>query len=201
MRMKKNVRLAVVGVAALVAVYVAMSIVQNIRSRDRAPLAPFNSEVGRFTVLLPQGVRTEVDLLETKIGQLEFHTYEAQSKSVKFVIAYVDYPPDYVEQTGSGQLLKNAAQSSADNFNGRTIDEKAFMLGEQAVREVLIKAPKGVYVRSRIIIIGNRLYQTMAISTRRHIRDRKVEDVFGSLSISVPPPPASADSLASDAAE
>jgi len=196
--MTKNVRLAVVGIVSLVVVFALSSTISRYMARDKASLAPFNSEVGRFSLSLPQGVSTETDMLETKIGTLAFHTYKARSKFVQFVVAYVDYPAEYIQETGAGQLLKNAAQSAADNFGGKAIEEKAFMKDDQAVREVLIKAKKGVYARSRISIVGNRLYQVMAISTRRHVQDKKVEEVFSSLKFApapaepVPPPADSA---------
>ena len=44
-------------------------------------------------------------------------------------------------------------------------------------------------MRCRIILVGSRLYQLTALSTRRHIRDPKVAKVFDSFTLEEQPAP------------
>lgn len=187
---------------ALVAVILVMQGVEYLLSKDGTPLTKINSEPGRFSVLLPQGnVRTDSDEVPTKLGTLEYHTYRARGKFIQYIVSYIDYPQQYMDETGSGEVLKAAAAGAVSNANGTLVNEKTFMHKGQAVREISIRAGKGVRMKSRLLLVGNRMYQVMALTNARHINDKKINQVFESFDVTPAPAqpapvPAATDSSA-----
>lgn len=180
-------RTIVIGVVAGVAALAAAQLVGTVLTRDRSALSPFSTDVGGFTVMLPTGVSTETDAVETKLGNLEYVMYKARSKYVQFLVAYTDYPQSYIDETNPAELLSGAAKGAAANINGKLVKEESFLHNDIAVREIRVKGPRGVHMRCRVMLVGNRMYQVMALSNRRHIGDRKVDEVLQSFKLTERP--------------
>jgi hypothetical protein len=163
-------------------------------TRDRVPLTPFSSVVGRFKVMLPPSVATETDEVDTKMGLIRQTMYKARAKYIQFLIAFTDYPAEFMAQNKPADILAQNARSA----EGTLAREKAFLSKGVATREIWVKMPRGVHMRSQMMLVGNRMYQVTALAQRRHIFDRKIDDVFASFEVLPAPPtaPASADSAA-----
>ncbi|MBD3243567.1 MAG: hypothetical protein GF331_23460, partial [Chitinivibrionales bacterium] len=141
--MTSKQRMIIIGVVAGIGALIAAQIVGTLLTRDRSPLSRFTTEVGGFSVMLPTGVSTETDVIDTKLGELEYVMYEARSKYIQFLVAYTDYPASYIEDSSPAELLKGAAKGAAANINGKLTKEESFLHNDVAVREVRVKGPKG----------------------------------------------------------
>jgi hypothetical protein len=162
---------------------VAAELVRAVVMRDRAPLTAFSSEVGRFRVMLPPGIATETDETDTRLGMLRQTMYKARAKYIQFLVAFTDYPAEYMAQTKPADLLAETARSAAGNIRGKLKSEKAFVSKGQAIREIWVQAPKGIHMRSRLMLVGDRMYQVTALARRRHVFNRKIDEVFESFEV------------------
>ncbi len=192
--MTRRTRTLVIGIAAALVAIVAAQMLAGFITRDRTPLTRFSSNAGRFSMMLPPGVAREFDTVQTEFSTIEVTKYKVRSKFVQFLVSYFDYPRGYMERNEPAQILKNAAKGAVSNFEGKLLDERAFLHDNTAAREVKAKAGQGIYMRCRVLLIGNRMYQLMALSTRRHISDRKVDEAFNSLDV-LPKPSAGQGSM------
>ncbi len=204
--MTSKQRMIGIGAIAGIAALVAAQIIGTFLTRDRTPLSRFTTDVGGFSVMLPTGVSNETDVVETKLGELEYVMYKARSKYSQFLIAYTDYPPDYIDDSNPADLLVGAAKGAAANINGKLTKEESFLHNDIAVREVHVKGPNRVHMRCRVMLVGNRLYQVMALSNRRHVGDSKVDEVLESFQLTgtpdhaaAVPPPAGEDTDSAEA--
>ncbi len=181
--MTRNTRMIVGGVAAALVAVAAAQLLGNLITRDRVALTRFSSDEGRFAMMLPPGASTEEDTLQAEFGTLKVTTVRSRSKFIQFLVSYFDYPPDYMVRSKPADILAGAAQGVVSNLEGELLDERAFLHDGVATREVRAKTSRGLYMRCRVLLVDNRMYQLMALSTRSHIKDRKVADVFNSLDV------------------
>ena len=187
--MTRKHKLIIGGAAAAVVAIILAQILGTIVTKDRKPLKEFTSEIGRFTIQMPPAVRREHESIDTKLGMLESTRYGSRSKFVQFLVIYYDYPPQYMRETDAAAILKGAAEGIAGNVGGTIKKQEAFIHNGTAAREVKVKAAKGLWLRSRVMLVGPRLYQLMALSNGRHINDRKIDDVFDSFQLIEQPEP------------
>lgn len=183
----QKVKVVLVGLGIAVVCILAAEALRAVVMRDRTPLTPFSSEVGRFKVMLPPGIATETDEVDTKLGTLRQTMYKARARYIQFLIAFTDYPDEYMSSTKPAEILAGAAKGAAGNINGKLKREEAFVSNGLATRQIWVKAPKGIHMRSRLALVGNRMYQVTALARRRHIFDRKVSDVFESFEVLAAP--------------
>jgi len=179
----QRVKVVLVGLGIAVVCIVAAEFIRGAVTRDREPLTPFKSDVGRFKVMLPAAVSTETDQVETTMGPVRQTMYKARAKYIQFLVAYTDYPDQYMATTKPADILAGAARSAASGVNGKLKREEAFVSNGLATRQVWVRAPKGVHMRSRLTLVGSRMYQVTALAQRRHVFDRKIEDVFASFEV------------------
>jgi hypothetical protein len=202
--MKKFHKILAIGLGVAAVAAISIEVTAWATSRDPVKLQPYTSEEGRFTAQLPPGVEVEVDTLKTAVGELPVHMLRTRTKFVQYMLVYTDYPDDYMAKGGPGEILKAAAKGAADNIGGKLVRQKAFIEKGQAVREVRVRGRKGMQMRSHLTLVGNRMYQVMAITSLRHINDKTISTVLSSFEPKpappAPPPAAVADTLADTAA-
>lgn len=155
---------------------------------DRTELKPYVSEYGRFSVMLPAKVGKQSETVSTKMGDIYTTQYNARAKYIQFTIVHLDYPDEYMQNTNPATILEAAPDDIAARLGGKVKKKTKFIQNDVAVHDARIKAQKGLWVRSRVLLSGNRMYQLMAFCTKRHAREKKIDEVFDSFTILQPDP-------------
>ncbi len=143
----------------------------------------YNSKPGRFSVLFPGQPRKESKKMDTAAGKLEFIMYRAGLKEIGFVVGYVDYPKEMFKKADIKKMLDSARDGAVKSVKGTLEDEKVLDFHGNPGREVEIKVPKKAITKARVFIIGNRLYQVMAVSESKKILDEKGPKFFDSFKV------------------
>ncbi len=144
---------------------------------------PYHSAEGRFSILFPGKPERKLQKENTQIGKLEFVIYQAGSKEIGFIVGYVDYPQKMFENVDIEKMLDGARDGAVRNVNGELESEKALDFHGHPAREFEIKVPEEATVKSRIILIGNRLYQVMAVSESKSVLKKNCPKFFASFEV------------------
>ena len=116
----------------------------------------FNSDSGRFTVLMPLTPQEKIQTVQSSIGPYTAHLFSVRSGRSVFVVGWVDYEPTFTFN------VQSELKANRDNFiqerkatlitsNNITID------GHQSL-EFTAESVDTVY-KSRVFIVGRRPYQ------------------------------------------
>jgi TonB family protein len=117
----------------------------------------FSSVGGRFSVLLPGVPSEEVRRIETALGPLDMHAVYLHS-AADYAIFYADYPQSLEDPSKSKQALDGARDEGVRNVKGRVLEEKDITLEAHPGRYLRIEAANGLTIRSKLILVGSRLY-------------------------------------------
>jgi hypothetical protein len=162
---------------------IAASIFYFIRGGKLKEFKQYRSNEGRFSISLPGKPGRELRHVNTYFGTLEFIMYQASSDKIGFIVGYVDYPQKMFEDTDIEKMLDSARDGAVQNVNGKVKDEKVLDFHGNPGRELEIKLPNKATVRLRIILIGNRLYQTMAVSKSKSALNKNCQKFFDSFKV------------------
>lgn len=143
----------------------------------------YRSEEGRFTVLLPGEPTRSTQTLNTPAGKIDLVMFQAGSKKSGFVVGYCDYPQEVIDESEPAKMLDGARDGAVKNVGGELIDETELDFHGYAGREVEIEVPGKATIRTRLILIDNRLYQIMVVSASAEILEEKGTEFFDSFSV------------------
>ena len=104
--MKKNLKVISSALAVLVmALFPLLAGAQNGYE--------ISSFEGRFSITFPDKPGYSVEDVETDVGMLKMHTYIYEgSDDVAFLLAYIDYPQDLVDESDADDLLEAAMEGA-----------------------------------------------------------------------------------------
>jgi hypothetical protein len=183
---QKNTKKTTATIGAITAAIVAAVVGQlttGFMQNDFSGLKQFNSPDNSFTVMLPKAVKEEKQTVNTQIGPIEFLSYNAKAKHQEFGVAYSDYPASYITTTDPVTLLDGSRDGAVRNIQGNLLSETIINIKGHPGRELRIEGPQKMILKSRIYLVGNRLFQIMAISKPDHSFDKKIDEVFNSFKI------------------
>ena len=143
----------------------------------------YRSDEGRFSILLPGTPERTVQKVNTPVGILEFIMYQTGSDRIGFIAGYVDYPPKMFEDADIESMLNGARDGAVQNVVGELKDEKVLDFHGNPGRELEINVPNKAIIKSRIILIGTRLYQTMAVSKSKNALRTNCPKFFDSFKV------------------
>lgn len=179
----KKIATAVAAITAAIVAAVVGQLTTGFMQKDFSGLKEFKSPDNSFTVMLPKDVREEKQAVNTQLGPIEFLSYNAKAKHQQFTIAYSDYPDSFVAATDPKILLDGSRDGAVRNIQGTLLSETIIDLKGHAGRELRIEGPQKIVLKSRIYLVGKRLYQIMAVSEPDHSFDKKIDEVFSSFKI------------------
>jgi hypothetical protein len=179
---KKATTLIGVITAAIVAAVVGQ-LTNGFMQKDFAELKEFKSPDSSFTIMLPKGVKEGKQTVSTDIGTINFISYNVKAKHQEFTVAFSDYPDSYISTTDPQMLLDGSRDGAIGNIQGKLLKESFIHMNRHPGRELQIESPQKLILKSRIYLVGNRLYQIMAVSKPDHASDKEIEEVFNSFMI------------------
>ncbi|MBK1987830.1 hypothetical protein A0J48_009810 [Sphaerospermopsis aphanizomenoides BCCUSP55] len=133
----------------------------------------FSSPEGKFSILMPGTPTESKQKVNTKNGTVEVNlfTIERQQDEVKYTVAYIDYPEDYIELLKRNNLVEQAIdagkKTALQNAKGTLISEEKINLGDYLGKEVNYTKPGDKIIKQRIFLVEKRLYQVSAETTKQ----------------------------------
>jgi hypothetical protein len=132
----------------------------------------FYSPQGDFRILMP-GTPTETKKkVKTKTGEVEVNLFSVERKEegTKYTVAYIDYPPEYIELLERKNLIEKAIDTGKNTAlktaKGTIINEEKINLAGYPGKEVNYTKPGDKIIKHRIFLVGQRLYQVSAEATK-----------------------------------
>jgi hypothetical protein len=128
-----------------------------------------------FAVSLPEQPKREQHISATPSGDVQTDVYSADRPGGGFYIVVVEWLPPTTDSEGaSAVILDSACERTAGSALGTLASKKVIVVGNRPGREVEIdvpstSAPGGGKIRGRIVLAGNRLYQTLALVPKGEI--------------------------------
>jgi hypothetical protein len=144
---------------------------------------PHASAGGRYKALFPGEVRSETT--DIKAGKqtlkLTLDMVELKGDTV-FMVSYVDATDEVAKQPAEPRLDK--VRDGNKGANGKVLEDKGVTIGAEKFpgRDVLIETPGG-YIRNRVVIAGNRLYQVMIQGTKDVVTSPSADKFIASFEI------------------
>jgi hypothetical protein len=141
---------------AVMLLAVAMTAAAQEHSREtRDSWVRFDSESGRFTVMLPQTPTEKTETVPSNVGPYTSHLFSVRSVKSVFVIGWVDYDP------GFNFGVQSELNANRDNFvkgiKGTLINSTNTTIDGYQSLEFTAETTDTIY-RSRVSIVGRRPY-------------------------------------------
>ncbi|HKV33932.1 MAG TPA: hypothetical protein VJP89_06420 [Pyrinomonadaceae bacterium] len=117
---------------------------------------PFTSETGRFTVLLPGTPTDKTEIVDSEPGPYTSHLYRLLDQGKVYLIAWVDYDPQF-KFHGQSELEANRDWFVRD-MNATLMNTRSLTLDRYPALEFRADTAEKTYF-SRVYIVGRRPYQ------------------------------------------
>jgi len=144
-----------------------------------------SSKKGQFFIMFPGEPEYTVEDVETAVGQLKMHTYlYEESDDAAYMVAYIDYPEDMVEESDNDVLL-NAALEGALSSWGINVDKvKKETTWHEGYKGIYTRESNGdTYTAYEVILAGNRLYQIAILQYGKAISKKSISSFYDSFVI------------------
>jgi hypothetical protein len=141
------------------------------------------SATGRYKVLFPGEVKTDSTDIQAGKDTLKLYLDIVELKGdTSFLVSFVD-TTDAVAKTPAGPRLDKVRDGNKGP-TGKVHYDKDIAFGPEKYpgRDLLIETPNG-YVRNRVVIAGNRLYQVMVQGTKEVVTSASADKFIASFEI------------------
>jgi hypothetical protein len=148
---------------------------------------PFQSKDGKFTVTLPAKPTEQTTKVPTDVGQLDMHMFIVDQKDRAYLVTYIDYPKGSVGDKAD-KVLDGVVDGNVKGTKGKLTsqDKITLTVGKKDYpgRAVTIAMPdnKNVY-RGRAFLVGDRLYQVVALGPDEFVKGDAVKGYLDSFKI------------------
>ena len=144
-----------------------------------------SSDEGKFFIIFPGKPSFSVEDVKTAVGKLKMYTYlYEESSDVAYMVAYIDYPADMVEESDNDVLLEAALEGALSSW-GIDID--------QADKETTWHSGyKGIFCNERngdtyaayeVLLAENRLYQIAILQYGKPISKKSLSAFYDSFEL------------------
>lgn len=143
----------------------------------------FNSEPGRFSVLMPEIPTDKTETVESEHGPYTTHLFIVRDAISVFLIGWVDYDP------GFNFNRQSELEANRDNFvkgiDAQLLSSRAMTIdGYQAI-EFIAETTDRIF-KSRVYMVGRRPYQIVVGSPKDQSDTVSVNRFFNSFKVRLP---------------
>ena len=132
----------------------------------------FINQEGNFSIMSPLTLEESSQTVDTAAGPIEIHFFMADDGNSAYMVGYSDYPAEIVELSDPNEMLDGAAQGATANINGTLVSQNNISLDGHPGRELVLTATLedvDATAKARIYLVGNRLYQVLALGAEGDI--------------------------------
>ncbi|MCC5651176.1 hypothetical protein LC609_15295 [Nostoc sp. XA013] len=125
---------------------------------------------GRFTILMPGSPGRNTQSQKTYMGEIDLEIFVAQppKQQIAYVVAYNDFPYSYGQITDPQTVLNNARDMALKTTKSNLISQRNIRsYNNHPGKEIEYINSGGKITRSRMYVAEGRLYQVMAITTKK----------------------------------
>ncbi|MCG6136035.1 MAG: hypothetical protein MET45_15495 [Nostoc sp. LLA-1] len=130
----------------------------------------FTPPDGRFTVLMPGQPERNSETQKTYMGEINLEMFVAQppKQEVAYVVVYNDFPYSYGQMTNPQTILNNAKDMALKTTKSNLISQRDIRSSNgHPGKEIVYVNTGGKITRNRMYVAEGRLYQVMAITSRK----------------------------------
>lgn len=153
-------------------------------AEDAKPVA-FTSKEGKFSVTLPVKPTEKTTTTKTDAGEVKIHLFLVDQKDRAYIVTYSDYPAGTVG-ANADKVLGGVAAGNVKSLKGKLASEEKITIGKNKHpgRDIRVEMPekKGLY-RAHIFLVGDRLYQVVALGPDEFAKSKAVDDYLKSFAI------------------
>ena len=138
---------------------------------------------GKFRANFPGDVKIETTDIQAgkQTLKLTLEMVELKGETV-FMVSYVDATDEIAKQPAGPRLDK--VRDGNKGPNGKVLEDKDLALGVEKFpgRDILLETPGG-FIRNRVVIAGNRLYQVMVQGSKDVVTSPSADKFIASFEI------------------
>ncbi|MEH1910943.1 MAG: hypothetical protein V7L05_00095 [Nostoc sp.] len=130
----------------------------------------FTAPDGRFTILMPGSPNRNTQSQKTYMGEINLKIFVAQppKQQVAYVVAYNDFPYSYGQMADPQAVLNNARDMALKTTKSHLISQRNIRSSNNHPgKEIEYINSGGKITKSRMYVAEGRLYQVMAITTKK----------------------------------
>jgi hypothetical protein len=153
-------------------------------AEDKKPVS-FTSKEGKFTVAVPEKPSSKTSKVPSDAGPIEVHMFVVDQKDRAYIMSYNDYPPASV---GNAEKMMNTViEGNAKSLKGKVVADEKITIGKKnhpgRAITIEIGGDKKQIYKARVYLVGNRLYQVVALGPDDFAESKIVEDYLKSFTI------------------
>ncbi|MBN4006081.1 hypothetical protein [Nostoc sp. LPT] len=125
---------------------------------------------GRFTILMPGSPNRNTEYQKTYMGEITLEIFVAQppKQQVAYIVAYNDFPYSYGQMADPQAVLNNARDMALKTTKSNLISQRNIRSSNNHPgKEIEYINSGGKITKSRMYVAEGRLYQVMAIATKK----------------------------------
>ncbi|BAY75534.1 hypothetical protein NIES25_19800 [Nostoc linckia NIES-25] len=130
----------------------------------------FTAPDGRFSILMPGRPNRETQFQKTYMGEINLEIFVAQppKQQVAYIVTYNDFPYSYGEMSDPQAVLNDARDMALKTTQSNLISQRNIRSSNNHPgKEIEYINSGGKITKSRMYIAEGRLYQVMAITTKK----------------------------------
>jgi hypothetical protein len=164
----------VCGGSVLVEARQPKSPVAVVKPKVSQPVQPkwklYTAPDGRFTILMPGSPTRNTESQKTYMGEINLEIFVAQrpKQQVAYIVAYNDFPYSYGQMADPQAVLNNARDMALKTTKSNLISQRNIRsYNNHPGKEIRYINSGGKITISRMYVAEGRLYQVMAITTKK----------------------------------
>ncbi len=152
-------------------------------AEDNKPVI-FSTREGKFSVTVPEKPTEKTNKIKTAAGEIDAYLFVIDMKDRAYIVTYNDYKPGTVDKD-SDKVLAGVIKGNADSLKGKVVSEEKITIGKKKHpgREIRIEFGEKQIYRARVFLVGDRLYQVVALGPDEFTKSKPVEEYFKSFAI------------------
>ena len=168
---------------AIVSGLISYFLFQKLFNRDPVKLVEYTSLKGNFRGVMPANYQEFCEYMTTSAGKLVVNLTKGRSRFHQFIVCYSDYPQPITDVKYHEKMLDGARDGVVAKVKGELLKEIRFNFQGAKAREIHVVVKPRAVMRTRIMFVGNRMYQLQVVSSPRRISYKKVNEFFEGFSL------------------
>lgn len=168
---------------AAVVAFIAITMAMLSSSAIGQEFKQYASGAGRYKIQFPGAVKTETTDIQAGKDTLKLtlDTVELKGDTV-FQVSFIDASDEVAKKPAGPRLDK--VRDGIKGERGKVLEDKEVTVGMEkyAGRDLLFELPNG-YLRNRVVIAGNRLYQVMIQGSKEIVTSTSADKFLDSFEI------------------
>jgi len=144
-----------------------------------------SSEQGGFFIIFPGEPSYSAEDVKTAVGKLKMHTYLFEKSSdAAYMVAYIDYPDDLVEESDNDVLLEAALEGALGSWGIDINQAKKETTWHSGYKGIFCNEKNGdTHAAYEVILAENRLYQIAILHYGKAIPKKDLSSFYDSFEI------------------